>query len=153
MGFLFEYPLILCILLYKRFFLSVFPSSKHTHRTHFYPIPVSLEHTVFGEFLTRVNHFITREKNRAQDCLTVSNFKLDNVFSNVFGKAASAITKRILEKPTERITNVSGFRTKCLKATDEKRRTGPLPTVSFSVAEAVYILQRQGYLVTAPATT
>ena len=31
----------------------------------------------------------TGKKNRAQNCLTVSNFKLDSVFSNVFGKSAS----------------------------------------------------------------
>lgn len=39
------------------------------------------------------------EKNRAQNCLTVSNFKLDDVFSNVFGKSASAITTQLLEHP------------------------------------------------------
>ena len=32
-----------------------------------------------------------------QNCLTVSNIKLDDVFSDVFGKAASAITTRLLE--------------------------------------------------------
>ena len=39
------------------------------------------------------------EKNRAQNCLTVSNFKLDSVFSNVFGKSASAIVSYMLEHP------------------------------------------------------
>lgn len=38
--------------------------------------------------------YTTGEKNRAQNCLTVSNIKLDDVFSNVFGKAASAITEQ-----------------------------------------------------------
>lgn len=37
------------------------------------------------------------EKNRAQNCLTVSNIKLDDVFTDVFGKSASAITSRLLE--------------------------------------------------------
>ena len=41
------------------------------------------------------------EKNRAQNCLTVSNFKLDSVFSNVFGKSASAIISYMLEHPGE----------------------------------------------------
>jgi hypothetical protein len=44
---------------------------------------------------------MTGEKNRAQNCLTVSNFKLDGVFSNVFGKSASAIVKQLLEHPGE----------------------------------------------------
>jgi len=43
----------------------------------------------------------TGEKNRAQNCLTVSNIKLDNVFSDVFGKSASAITDHLLEHPGE----------------------------------------------------
>lgn len=38
-----------------------------------------------------------RQKNRAQNCLTVSNIKLDYVFSDVFGKTVSAITDRLLE--------------------------------------------------------
>ena len=42
------------------------------------------------------------------------------MFSDVFGKAASAITARILENPTEKITDVSGFRTKGMKATNEQ---------------------------------
>ena len=44
---------------------------------------------------------MTGEKNRAQNCLNVSNFKLDDVFSNVFGKSASAITTQLLEHPGE----------------------------------------------------
>ena len=42
------------------------------------------------------------------------------MFSDVFGKAASAITARILESPTEKITDVSGFRTEHMKETDEE---------------------------------
>jgi transposase len=68
----------------------------------------------------KLTNFTTGEKNRAQNCLTVSNFKLDDVFSDVFGKTASAITTRILENPSEKITDISGFRTKGIKATDEE---------------------------------
>ena len=45
----------------------------------------------------KLTNFIAGEKNRAQNCLTVSNIKLDDVFTDVFGKAASAITARLLE--------------------------------------------------------
>ena len=45
----------------------------------------------------KLTNFATGEKNRAQNCLTVSNIKLDDVFSDVFGKAASAITTKLLE--------------------------------------------------------
>ena len=68
----------------------------------------------------KLTSFTTGEKNRAQNCLTVSNIKLDDVFSDVFGKAASAITTRILENPSVKIADVSGFRTKGMKATDEE---------------------------------
>ena len=44
---------------------------------------------------------MTGEKNRAQNCLTVSNFKLDSVFRDVFGKSASAITTQLLQHPGE----------------------------------------------------
>lgn len=45
----------------------------------------------------KLTHYTVGEKNRAQNCLTVSNIKLDDVFSDVFGKTASAITSRLLE--------------------------------------------------------
>ncbi len=45
----------------------------------------------------KLTNFTTGEKNRAQNCLTVSNMKLDDVFTDVFGKTASAITDRLLE--------------------------------------------------------
>ena len=53
----------------------------------------------------KLTSFTTGEKNRAQNCLTVSNFKPDDVFSDVFGKAASAIITRILDNPMEKITD------------------------------------------------
>jgi transposase len=49
----------------------------------------------------KLTAYTTGEKNRAQNCLTVSNFKLDSVFSNVFGKSASAIIDQLLEHPGE----------------------------------------------------
>jgi transposase len=42
---------------------------------------------------------IVGEKNRVQNCLTVSNIKLDDVFTDVFGKSASAITDQLLLHP------------------------------------------------------
>ena len=44
---------------------------------------------------------LTGEKNRAQNCLTVSNLKLDDVFSDVFGKSSRSITEYILAHPGE----------------------------------------------------
>ena len=66
----------------------------------------------------KLTNYTTGEKNRAQNCLTVSNLKLDSVFSDVFGKASSNIIGRILANPSEKISDVS--RTKGMKATDEE---------------------------------
>ena len=44
---------------------------------------------------------ITSEKNRALNCLTVSNLKLDDVFSDVFGKSSRSITEHMLAHPGE----------------------------------------------------
>ena len=52
-------------------------------------------------YRNKLTNFSTGEKNRAQNCLTVSNIKLDDVFSDVFGKSASAIMERILQCPGE----------------------------------------------------
>lgn len=45
----------------------------------------------------KLTNMLTSEKNRAPNCLTVSNLKLDDVFSDVFGKSSRSITSCILE--------------------------------------------------------
>ena len=55
----------------------------------------------------------TGEKNRAQNCLTVSNFKLDSMFGNVFGKSASAIVSHMLEHPGEQFDVAPFVHTRC----------------------------------------
>jgi len=66
----------------------------------------------------KLTNFMTGEKNRAQNCLTVSNIKLDDVFSDVFGKAASAITTRLLENCEP--FDVNPYLTKGIKAPVEE---------------------------------
>jgi len=53
-------------------------------------------------YRSKLVNCMTGEKNRAQNCLTVSNLKLDDVFSDVFGKSASSITGYILDHPGEK---------------------------------------------------
>ena len=50
----------------------------------------------------KLTNMITGEKNRAQNCLTVSNLKLDDVFADVFGKSSRSITEYILAHPGEK---------------------------------------------------
>lgn len=50
-------------------------------------------------YRVKLTNFCTGEKNRAQNSLTVSNIKLDDVFSDIFGKSASVITDQLLLHP------------------------------------------------------
>ena len=68
----------------------------------------------------KLTGFTVGEKNRAQNCLTVSNLKLDSVFSDVFGKASSNIIGHMLANPSDKLSDVSAFRTRGMKATDEE---------------------------------
>ncbi len=52
-------------------------------------------------FRMKLTYQITGMKNRALNCLTVSNLKLDDVFSDVFGKSSRSIIKQILNHPGE----------------------------------------------------
>lgn len=52
-------------------------------------------------YRAKLINMITGEKNRASNCLTVSNLKLDDVFSDVFGKSSRSIIGYILEHPGE----------------------------------------------------
>jgi len=49
----------------------------------------------------KLTNMLSSEKNRVQNCLTVSNLKLDDVFSDVFGKSACSITAYMLDHPGE----------------------------------------------------
>lgn len=48
-------------------------------------------------YYVKLTGFATGEKNRAQNCLTMCNFKLDDVFSDVFGKSATRVLDALLE--------------------------------------------------------
>lgn len=50
-------------------------------------------------YRVKLTNMLTGEKNRALNCLTVSNLKLDDVFSDVFGKSARSITAYMLDHP------------------------------------------------------
>ncbi len=53
-------------------------------------------------YRAKLTNMLASEKNRAQNCLTVSNLKLDGVFSDVFGKSSRSITNHMLDHPGEK---------------------------------------------------
>lgn len=65
---------------------------------------------------------------------------LDDVFSDVFGKATSAITTCILENPSEKITDVSGFRIKGTKVPNQKILTAVDGEMCVEQAEKLRII-------------
>jgi len=67
----------------------------------------------------KLTNILTGEKNRAQNCLTVSNLKLDDVFSDIFGKSAMSITKYILEHPGEQFDVTPFVNSRCKSPIEE----------------------------------
>lgn len=49
----------------------------------------------------KLTNFRSSEKNRLQNCLTVSNIQLGNVVSDTFGKSSMNIIEKILENPLD----------------------------------------------------
>jgi transposase len=87
----------------------------------------------------KLTSYTTGEKNRAQNCLTVSNIKLDDVFSSVFGKAASAITERLLE--SNEPFDVRPYLTKNLKASPEEIQAAVDGSMCANQAEKLRIIR------------
>lgn len=52
-------------------------------------------------YRAKLTNFMSSEKNRLQNCLTVSNIQLGNVVSNTFGKSSMMIIDKILENPLD----------------------------------------------------
>ena len=67
----------------------------------FIPPPAIRHLRELVRYLRKLSNMESGEKNRAQNCLTVSNLKLDDVFSDVFGKSALSITRHIIDHPGE----------------------------------------------------
>lgn len=87
----------------------------------------------------KLTNFTTSEKNRAQNCLTVSNLKLDDVFSDVFGKASSSIIKRLLENNEP--FDVKPFLTKNIKASADRIQTAVDGIMCAPQAEKLLIIR------------
>ena len=70
-------------------------------------------------YRVKLTNMITGEKNRASNCLTVSNLKLDDVFSDVFGKSSRSIINYILEHPGQTFDVAPFIDKRCKHPIDE----------------------------------
>jgi transposase len=66
-------------------------------RSSFIPPPDIRQLRDLCRYHVKLTGFATGEKNRAQNCLTMCNFKLDDVFTDVFGKSATRVLDALLE--------------------------------------------------------
>jgi len=66
-------------------------------RSSFIPPPDIRHLRDLCRYYVKLTGFASGEKNRAQNCLTMCNFKLDDVFADVFGKSATRVLDALLE--------------------------------------------------------
>ncbi|MGF7185632.1 transposase [Desulfitispora alkaliphila] len=57
----------------------------------------------------KLTNFMSSEKNRLQNCLTVSNIQLGNVVSDTFGKSSMNIIDKLLENPLDTTFDLEGL--------------------------------------------
>jgi len=92
-------------------------------------------------YYVKLTYMCTSEKNRAQNCLTVCNFKLDDVFSDVFGKSASRIIEQLLQQSNPDF-DVAPFIDSCCKATVENVRAALDGELTSTQAEKLKLIRR-----------
>jgi transposase len=66
-------------------------------RSSFIPPPLIRQLRDLCRYHSKLTSMCTSDKNRAQNCLTMCNFKLDAVFSDVFGKSAIRVIDALIE--------------------------------------------------------
>jgi transposase len=88
--------------------------------------------------LTNVN---TSEKNRGQNCLTMCGFKLDAVFSDVFGASATRVLNKLLQQGNSDFDVAPLLHKRCKASVDEIKAAldGEL---SFAQAEKLKLIRQ-----------
>ena len=66
-------------------------------RSSFIPPPDIRQLRDLCRYHVKLTSFVSSEKNRAQNCLTICNFKFDDVFTDVFGKSATRVLDALLD--------------------------------------------------------
>jgi len=66
-------------------------------RSSFIPPPEIRQLRDLCRYYMKLVYLTTSEKNRGQNCLTMCNIKLDDVFSDIYGVSATRILERFLE--------------------------------------------------------
>jgi len=89
----------------------------------------------------KLTYMMTSEKNRSQNCLTTCNFKLDAVFSDVFGKSASRILDNVIALGNSDF-EIAPLLHKGCKATIEEVQAALDGELTFAQAEKLKIIRK-----------
>ena len=90
---------------------------------------------------TKLTYMVTSEKNRSHNCLTVSNFKLDAVFSDIFGKSASRIIDSLIYFGNSDF-DIAPLVDKRCKATIEEIQAALEGELSYAQAEKLKLIRK-----------
>ena len=90
-------------------------------RSSFIPPPLTRDLRELCRYHNKLTYMNTSEKNRGQNCLTVCNFKLDDVFTDVFGTSATRILDKIISQGHSNFDVAPLIHKRC-KATPEQVR-------------------------------
>jgi transposase len=110
-------------------------------RSSFIPPPDIRQLRDLCRYFVKLTYMCTSEKNRAQNCLTVCNFKLDDVFSDVFGKSASRILDQLLEHRNANFDITPLIDRRC-KATVENVQAALEGELTFAQAEKLKFIRQ-----------
>jgi transposase len=88
----------------------------------------------------KLTHMTTSEKNRSQNCLTTCNFKLDAVFSDIFGKSATRILETLIAQGNSDFEIAPLLDRRC-KATVDEVAAALDGELSFAQAEKLKLIR------------
>jgi transposase len=88
-------------------------------RSSFIPPPLTRDLRELCRYHAKLTYMTSSEKNRGQNCLTVCNIKLDDVFSDVFGASATRVLDKLIELGNSDF-DVESLLHKSCKATPEE---------------------------------
>ena len=70
-------------------------------------------------YRTKLTYMLAGEKDRALNCLTISNLKLDDVFSGMFGNSSRSISQYILDHRGEQFDVTPFLDRRCTHSVEE----------------------------------
>lgn len=110
-------------------------------RSSFIPPPLTRDLRELCRYHNKLTYMNTSEKNRGQNCLTVCNFKLDEVFRDVFGVSATRVFDKLIELGHSNFDIAPLLHKRC-KATPEQVKAALDGELSYAQAQKLGIIRQ-----------